>query len=46
MDIRNGKYLDERSSFADMGRTIIENFSLKKNDCQIGTIISELLEDK
>lgn len=43
---KDGKYLDERSSFADMGRTIIENFSLKKKDCQIGTIISELLEDK
>ena len=43
---KNGKYLNERSSFADMGRTIIENFSLKKKDCQIGTIISELLEDK
>ena len=43
---KNGKYLDEKSSFADMGRTIVENFSLKKKDCQIGTIISELLEDK
>lgn len=41
--IKDGKLIDVRESFADIGRTIIENFSLDKKDIQIGNIIKELL---
>jgi phosphopentomutase len=40
---KNGKLLSTRSSFADLGRTIIANFSLEKEG-QIGEIIEELLK--
>ena len=42
---KNGRRIDDRNSFADMGRTIIENFKLEKKDFQIGSIIDELLKD-
>lgn len=42
---KNGRYLDERSSFADIGATILENFGLKKTPNQIGEVIEELLND-
>lgn len=42
---KNGRRIEDRNSFADMGRTIIENFKLEKKDFQIGSIIDELLKD-
>ena len=42
---KNGRRIEDRKSFADMGRTIIENFKLEKKDFQIGSIIDELLKD-
>lgn len=42
---KNGKYLNERNSFADIGATILENFKLDKAPNQIGECIKELLED-
>ena len=41
--INDGKLLQERDSFADIGRTIIENFDLKPEEGQIGSIIEDLL---
>ena len=41
---KNGKKLDDRDTFADMGRTIIDNFSLSKLDSQIGSVIEEIYE--
>ena len=40
----DGGYLDERSSFADIGATILENFHLKKPSNLIGQPIKELLK--
>lgn len=40
----DGGYLDERSSFADIGATILENFHLQKPDYLLGTPIKELLK--
>lgn len=42
---KNGRRIEDRNSFADMGRTIIENFKLEKKYFQIGSIIDELLKD-
>ena len=42
---KNGKYLEERECFADIGATILENFGLKKTPNQIGKPIEELLKD-
>ncbi len=42
---RHGRYLEERNSFADIGATILKNFSLKKSPNQIGEVIEELLND-
>lgn len=42
---KNGKYLDERECFADIGATVLENFGLKKSPNQIGKPIDELLND-
>ncbi len=42
---KHGRYLDERNSFADIGATILKNFSLKKSSNQIGEVIEELLDD-
>ena len=41
---KNGGYLDERSSFADIGATILKNFGLAKPANLIGTPIDELLK--
>lgn len=41
----HGRYLDERNTFADIGGTILKNFSLKKSANQIGEPILELLND-
>ncbi len=41
--IEQGKCLEDRTSFADMGRTIIENFDLKPEEKQIGNVIRELM---
>ena len=40
-----GKCLEERSSFADIGATILKNFNLKKAPNQIGEVIEELLNE-
>ena len=40
-----GRYLEERSSFADIGASILENFGLRKPGHLIGTPISEILGD-
>jgi phosphopentomutase len=40
--IQNGRYLDERDSFADMGESILFNFGLEKADTMIGKVIKEL----
>ena len=40
-----GRYLEERSSFADIGASILENFGLRKPEHLIGTPISEILGD-
>ena len=40
----NGKMLDDRDSFADIGDTILTNFNLKKDDTMIGKTIEELLK--
>ena len=42
---KNGKYLNERNSFADIGATILKNFGLQKASNQIGEPIVELLND-
>ena len=40
----DGGYLEERSSFADIGATILKNFGLAKPDNLIGKPIEELLK--
>lgn len=42
--ITNGRKLDERATFSDIGATILANFGLKKNDNLIGTPIDEIAE--
>jgi len=42
---QHGKKLDERTSFADIGVTILKNFKLKKTPNHIGQPIEELLKD-
>lgn len=42
--IMNGKYLEERGTFADIGATILENFGLKKTEELIGEPIAEIIE--
>lgn len=41
----HGRYLEERSSFADIGATILENFHLDKPDNLIGHSMEELIKD-
>ena len=41
--IKNGRALKERDSFADIGATILKNFSIEKPDNLLGTPIDELL---
>ncbi|MBQ7994939.1 MAG: phosphopentomutase [Bacilli bacterium] len=41
---KNGRYLEERNSFADLGATILSNFGLNKDKTMIGEEIKEVLE--
>ncbi|HBD05940.1 MAG TPA: phosphopentomutase [Firmicutes bacterium] len=43
---KNGRKLEERNSFADIGKTILKNFNVKPSENEIGTPIEELLSDK
>lgn len=43
--LKNGGYLDERTSFADIGATILKNFGLEKPSSLLGAPIEELLND-
>ena len=42
---QKGRYLEERASFADIGATILANFSIPRPDHLIGKPIPELLDD-
>ena len=42
---KNGRYLEERECFGDIGATIAKNFGLRLNDNLIGESIDELLND-
>ena len=42
---KNGRYLEERECFGDIGATIAKNFNLKLPDNLIGKPIEELLKD-
>lgn len=42
---KNGRYLEERDSFADIGATILANFGLNKPSNLLGTPIKELEEN-
>ena len=42
--ITDGREIPEHDSFSDLGRTIIENFSLKPVEPQIGNIIEEVFK--
>ena len=39
-----GNNLEPRTSFGDIGATILENFGLQKTESQIGETINELLD--
>ena len=41
--IKNGRYLEERESFGDIGATVLENFGLKKPANLVGKPMEELL---
>ncbi len=43
--LKNGRYLEERASFADIGATILDNFYLDKPKHLLGESIKELLND-
>ena len=43
-DFENGKYLDERPTFADIGETILQNFNLKKTPTLLGDCIQEIFD--
>ena len=43
--IKNGRCLDERACFGDIGATILKNFGLKMPENLIGEPIEELLKD-
>ncbi len=42
---KNGRNIDFRNTFSDIGATILENFGLIKDDTMIGNSIKELLND-
>jgi len=42
--IKQGRYLEERETFAVIGATVLENFGLKKTPNQIGEPIMEIFE--
>lgn len=44
--IKNGRYLDERESFGDIGATVLANFNLQKPSNLVGKPIQELLVDE
>ncbi len=44
--IHDGRYLGERSSFADIGATILANFNLKKDQTMIGKVIEEVIDNE
>ena len=41
--IKNGRYLEERESFGDIGATVLANFNLKMPSNLVGKPIEELL---
>ncbi len=41
--IRNGRYLEERDCFGDIGATVLENFKLKLPENLVGSPIKEVL---
>ena len=43
--IKNGRLLEERETFGDIGATILKNFHLEKPDNLLGSPIEELLAD-
>jgi phosphopentomutase len=43
---QHGRLLNERSSFADIGATLLENYRLKMTKNQIGHSISTLIIDQ
>ena len=43
--IKNGRYLEERSCFGDIGATILANFKLQKPNNLVGQPIEELLKE-
>ena len=43
--IKNGRYLEERECFGDIGATILENFGLKMPNNLIGKPMKELLDN-
>ena len=45
-NFKNGHYLGERNSFADIGATILANFNLKKDQTMIGKVIEEVLTNE
>ncbi len=45
-NFKNGTYLPERDSFADIGATVLENFKLKKPDYLLGEPIKTIFVDK
>ena len=42
---KHGRKLEETSTFACMGKTILKNFGVKPSENEIGYVIEELLED-
>ena len=42
--LKNGRYLDERTTFGDIGATILKNFGLEKPENLLGSPIEELFE--
>ena len=42
---QNGRMIEEKDTFGCIGKTILENFSIKPSENQIGDVIPELLTD-
>lgn len=43
--IKNGRYIEERMTFGDIGATILKNFKLNKPSNLLGNAINEIFED-
>ncbi len=43
--IKNGRLLEERTCFGDIGATILENFNLKLPSNLVGSSMKELLKE-